>query len=112
VTAQAGEVAATGAQVLALTRPDTLTITVYVPEEEIGLIKLGQAATLTVDSFPAEVFTGHIIQIADSAEFTPRNTSTTEGRKTTVFAVKLAIDNTAGLLKAGMPTDLIFLPQE
>ena len=112
VTAQAGEVAATGAQVLALTRPDTLTITVYVPEEEIGLVKLSQAATLTVDSFPAEMFTGHVIQIADSAEFTPRNTSTTEGRKTTVFAVKLAVDNTAGLLKAGMPTDLIFLPQE
>jgi len=112
VAAQVGEVVTIGSQVLALIRPDTLTITVYVPEEEVGLIKLGQAATLNVDSFPVEVFTAHVIQIADTAEFTPRNTSTTEGRKTTVFAVKLAIDNTAGLLKAGMPADLVFLPQE
>ena len=94
VAAQAGEVVTVGAQVMSLTRPDTLTITVYVTEEEVGLIKLDQAATLTVDSFPAELFTARVIQIADKAEFTPRNTSTTEGRKTTVFAVKLAIDNT------------------
>ncbi len=109
---RAGEVVSAGSPVVTLTRPDSLTITVYVPEEEIGNFKLGQAAALSVDSFPNEAFSAHILQIADQAEFTPRNTSTSEGRKTTVFAVKLSVDNSSGLLKAGMPADLNFTSQE
>lgn len=112
VAARPGEVVTAGARVLSLTLPESLTITVYVPEEQIGEIKLDQKAALSVDSFPSQVFYARVIQIADQAEFTPRNTSTTEGRKTTVFAVKLAVENPSSLLKAGMPADLTFLPQE
>jgi len=112
VAARPGEVVTAGARVISLTLPESLTITVYIPEEQIGKIKLDQKAALSVDSFPSQVFYAHVIQIADQAEFTPRNTSTTEGRKTTVFAIKLAIENPSSLLKAGMPADLTFLPQE
>jgi HlyD family secretion protein len=33
---------------------------------------------------------------------------TAEGRATTVFAVKLAVDNAGGKLKPGMPADVYF----
>jgi HlyD family secretion protein len=108
--AQPGEVITIGAAAVILTKPDSLTIVIFVPEEHIGSIKLDQQATLTVDSFPEALFNARVIQIANEAEFTPRNTSTSEGRKTTVFAVKLKVEDPDGLLKAGMPADLIFLP--
>jgi len=64
---------------------------------------------ITVDSFPGEEFEGRVLRIADRAEFTPRNVQTEAGRRTTVFAVEIAIDNPAGLLKPGMPADVGFV---
>ena len=61
-----------------------------------------------VDSFPDEEFSATIIAISDEAEFTPRNVQTVEGRKTTVFAVKLQLSNPEGKLKPGMPADVVF----
>jgi HlyD family secretion protein len=49
-----------------------------------------------------------VVHIADKAEFTPRNVQTQEGRRTTVFAVRLKLDNQDGRLKPGMPADLVF----
>ena len=63
---------------------------------------------MTVDSFPGEIFTGTVSSIAGKAEFTPRNVQTIESRKTTVYAVKLAVANPDGKLKAGMPADVDF----
>lgn len=110
IAAQAGEMTTVGAPVIVLTLPGSLNITVYVPEEQIGSIKLDQQAVVSVDSFPGKQFTASVTQIADQAEFTPRNVSTTAGRKTTVFAVKLKIEDPDALLKAGMPADLVFQP--
>ena len=103
-----GEVASPGATLLVLGQLETLNITVYVPEDRYGNVQLGQTALVTADSFPGESFTGTVTHIADQAEFTPRNVQTVTGRKTTVFAVKLAIANPGGKLKPGMPADVKF----
>ena len=103
-----GEVVSPGAPALQLGQLDPLTITVYVPEEELGSLALDQTATLAVDSFPDETFNAVITHIADQAEFTPRNVQTVEGRKSTVFAVKLKVANPDGRLKPGMPADVTF----
>jgi HlyD family secretion protein len=87
---------------------DSLSIVVYVPESQYGQISLGQTAQVKVDSFPGETFTATVTHIADQAEFTPRNVQTSEERATTVYAVKLSIDNAAGKLKPGMPADVTF----
>ena len=105
-----GEVALPSAPLLTLARLDDLTITVYVPEDRYGEIKLGQPALVVVDSFPGETFSAMVTHIADQAEFTPRNVQTVEGRSSTVFAIKLAIENPNGLLKPGMPADVTFEP--
>ena len=105
---QPGEIVAPSASAMTLGRLDNLTITVYVPEDRYGEISLGQSASMTVDSFPGETFTATVIHIADQAEFTPRNVQTVEGRTSTVFAIKLKVQDTSGKLKPGMPADVAF----
>jgi len=107
-TIQPGEFVAPGALALILGRINELTITVYVPEDRYGEISVGQEASVSVDSFPEEVFSANVVDIADQAEFTPRNVQTEEGRKTTVFAVRLQVVDPQGKLKPGMPADVVF----
>ena len=106
--AEPGEVLVPGAPLLTLVQVEDLTITVYVPEDRYGLIRLGQAAEVRADSFPGQPFEATVVRIADQAEFTPRNVQTEDGRRTTVFAVELAVANQTGALKPGMPADVTF----
>jgi multidrug resistance efflux pump len=85
-----------------------VNLTVYIPETEYGKVKLGDQVSITVDSFPGETFIGNVVYISDQAEFTPRNVQTIEGRKTTVYAVKLSVPNPDLELKPGMPADVTF----
>lgn len=103
-----GEIAGAGTPLLTIIDPADLTLTVYVPEDRYGPIKLGQTYPVTVDSFPGETFTGTVTHIADEAEFTPRNVQTTDSRKNTVFAIKLDLPPSDGKLKPGMPADVHF----
>lgn len=105
---EVGEVVGPGATVFVLGQLDTLQLTVYLPEDSYGRVKLGQTAQVSVDSSPGATFSATVVQIADQAEFTPRNVQTTEGRRTTVYAIKLDVLNPDGLLKPGMPADVKF----
>jgi HlyD family secretion protein len=105
---EVGEFVQPGAATFSMANLDTLTITVYVPEDQYGNISLGQEATLTVDSFPGETFDAVVVHIADQAEFTPRNVQTVEGRSSTVYAIKLKVTDSDGKLKIGMPADVMF----
>jgi HlyD family secretion protein len=103
-----GEVLLAGSPALSIGELDRLTITVYLPEDRYGEIALGDEATVSVDAFPDDVFPAEVVRIADQAEFTPRNVQTEEGRRSTVFAVELAVDDMSGRLKPGMPADVRF----
>ncbi len=103
-----GEFVQPGATAFTLANLDDLTITVYVPEDRYGEISLGQQAEVKVDSFPGDTFTAQVTFIADTAEYTPRNVQTVEGRSATVYAVKLKVDDPGGKLKPGMPADVSF----
>ncbi len=103
-----GEFLQPGATALTLADLSQLTVTVYIPEDRYGQLHLGQAATIRVDSFPSETFRASIVYISDQAEFTPRNVQTVEGRSTTVYAVKLRVEDPTARLKPGMPADVFF----
>ena len=107
---QPGEVVSPAAAALTLGLLDDLSITVYVPEDRYGELSLGQTASVSVDSFPGVVFTASVVHIADQAEFTPKNVQTVQGRTTTVFAIKLQVQDPGGKLKPGMPADVLFAP--
>lgn len=85
-------------------------IKIYVTETELGKVRLGQPAKVTVDSFPNRAFSGNVTWIASESEFTPKNIQTKEERVNLVYAVKIQIDNAQRLLKAGMPADATLLP--
>ena len=105
---EVGETLAPTGVVMTIGQLKEVNLTVYIPETEYGKVKLGDQVSITVDSFPGETFTGTLVYISDQAEFTPRNVQTVEGRKTTVYAVKLSVPNTDLKLKPGMPADVTF----
>lgn len=104
--ADPGEITTAGGSLLVVADLTTVTLTVYIPEAQYGQIYLGQDLPVIVDSFPAKVFIGTVTHIAGEAEFTPRNAQTVQGRKNTVYAVKLTIPNPDLDLKPGMPADV------
>ncbi len=104
-----GEFVQPGAVAMTMADLDSLTITVYVPEDRYGQVHLGQTAEVRVDSFPGMVFSATVIQIANQAEFTPRNVQTVEGRSATFYAIKLKVEDPQGKLKIGMPADVEFI---
>jgi len=105
---QPGEVIQAGMTAVTIAKLDTLKVTVYISEDRYGEVKLGDSASLSVDSFPGETFSATVTRIADQAEYTPRNVQTKEERQTTVYAVELSVQNPDGKLKPGMPVDVTF----
>ncbi len=102
---EVGEMANPGVSILTLVDPTDLWLRAYVPETDIGRIKVGMAARITIDAYKDRTFSGKITEIASEAEFTPKNVQTKKERINLVFRIKIAVDNPEGLLKPGMPAD-------
>lgn len=109
-SAQIGEVLAPGTTAMTMVNTEKITLTVYVPQDRIGKIRLGQTARVSVDSFPGRAFDGRVTFISPQAEFTPKNVQTVEGRASQVFAVKIRLDNAENLLRPGMSADAVIAP--
>jgi len=106
---EVGELVSAGSIVMKLGNLDEVKLTVYVPEDKVGLVSLGQDVNVAVDSFPEKIYPGKVTYIADEAEFTPSNVQTVEGRKSTVFAIEITLENKDHELKPGMPADVKFI---
>ncbi len=97
-----GDVLAPNQSVARVLRAEDLWIKVYIPETELGRVRLGQEVAVTIDSYPGQRFTGSISQIASASEFTPRNVQSADERKHQVFAVKVRVPDPQGIFKSGM----------
>lgn len=84
---------------------DQIFVRIYVPEPQLGNVKVGQRTRIKVDTFN-EFFDGVIEQINTQGEFTPRNVQSRDERNHLVFGVKVRINNREGKLKAGMAADV------
>lgn len=102
-----GELATIGSTLMTLADLNKVELKVYIEEPVYGRIRLGQSAAVTVDSYPNQVFKGRVTEIADEAEFTPKEIQTKEQRAKLVFAVKITLPNPDGKLKPGMPADAV-----
>lgn len=102
------EVIAAGTPIVTLVNPDDLFLKVYLPNADVGKLKLGDEAQIIPDAFPEEQFEAEVIRIGDRALFTPKNVETAEQRVNLVFEVKLGkIDNHDRRLKPGMPAEAL-----
>jgi HlyD family secretion protein len=104
---EAGETANPGVPIVTLLDPGDIWLRAYVPETEIGRVRVGQPATITVDAYPGRGFPGTISEVASEAEFTPKNVQTKKERVNLVFRIKIAARNPDGVLKPGMPADAV-----
>ncbi len=105
--AEVGEVVNPGIVVYVLVDLNRLYVKVYVPEPDIGKLKLGLPARVYIDAYPDKYFNGKVTKIYEQAEFTPKNVETKEERVKLVFGVEVSVENPEGLLKPGMPADVV-----
>ncbi len=82
-------------------------VKIYVATEQLGQIRLGQAAKVKIDAYPDKTFRGEIKEISQNAEYTPRQSITQRERANLVFAVKVKIDNAEEFMKPGLPADVV-----
>ena len=101
-----GETIAPGTPVYTIGNLENPWIRVYVKEDKLGLVKLGQKAEITIDSYPGKKYKGTVTYISSEAEFTPKNVQTLEERVKLVFGLKVSAKNNNGDLKPGMPADV------
>ncbi len=107
--AEAGELTAQGRPLMKVARLETMTLRAYVTAPQLSRLKLGDTAIVYAYCNEAyQQYTGHITSMADRAEFTPKTIQTPDERTNLVYAVKIRIPNTDGLLKAGMYADVAF----
>lgn len=102
VSVRPGDLVPAGRIVVTMLESSQLWIKIYIPETDIGAVKLNQAASVEVDSYPGRKFSGSVQEIGSEAEFLPRNVQTRDDRQHQVFGVKVRVDNADGVLKSGM----------
>lgn len=104
----AGEIVQPGQQLYRIADLDTLTLRAYVSETQLHAIRLGGEARVHIDSGDGKTtdIPGTITWISSKAEFTPTPIQTRDERADLVYAVKVRVPNTSGILKIGMPADV------
>jgi len=102
-----GEYLNPGSAIATLGDSNDCWVKIYISTEQLGLIKMDQKVNVMIDAYPGRVFAGTIKEISQKAEFTPRQSITKRERANLVFYVKVKIDNSEGILKAGMPADVV-----
>jgi HlyD family secretion protein len=106
------EVVSPGQPVVTVMNPSDRWVRIYVPENRIGAVSLGDAAAIRSDTFPGKEYPGRVVFISPEAEFTPKSVQTTEERVRLVYAVKVRIEGDSAMeLKPGMPADVELRPR-
>lgn len=100
-----GEVVQVGAPVFTAIDLNSIWVTAYIDEKDLGRVKLGQDAEVKTDTFPNKKYKGRISFISQQTEFTPKYIQTTEERVKYVYRIKVKVDNSSLDLKPGMPAD-------
>ncbi|HKF41763.1 MAG TPA: HlyD family efflux transporter periplasmic adaptor subunit [Thermoanaerobaculia bacterium] len=96
-----GDLVGPNQPVARMLEPSQIWVRVYVPEPQLGRVRVGQQAAIRVDTWPNREFPGKVVEIRTQSEYTPRNVQTLDQRMDQVFGVKVAIDP-APELKPGM----------
>ncbi|MBP1641927.1 MAG: secretion protein HlyD [Acidobacteria bacterium] len=102
-----GEIVPAGAAVVTLLDPGDRWVRIYVPENRLAAVQIGQPASIRSDTYPGRRYEGEVSFIGSEAEFTPKNVQTEEERVRLVYAVKVRVTGDPGFeLKPGLPADV------
>jgi HlyD family secretion protein len=103
--AEPGEVVTAGTAIVTLLDMSKVYLRGFVPEGQIGKVKIGQPARVYLDSAPTQPIDAFVQRIDPQATFTPENTYFRDDRVKQVVGVKLLIKGALGFAKPGMPSD-------
>jgi HlyD family secretion protein len=98
-----GEMAGPSRPVLTLALTDAKWVRAYVPEPDLGKIRLGLQAEVLSDSFPEKAYQGRVGFISPVAEFTPKSVETPDLRSKLVYEVRINVQDPDDELRLGMP---------
>ena len=104
-TAEPGEVVNSGSPLITLLDLTKVYLRGFVPEGQIGRVRVGQAARVYLDSAPTTPVEAYVSRIDPQASFTPENTYFREDRVKQVVGVKIQLKGAIGYAKPGMPAD-------
>jgi HlyD family secretion protein len=104
-TAEPGEVIMPGTPIVTLVNLGEVYLRAFVPEGQIGRVRIGQPARVYLDSAPTKPIDANVMRIDPKASFTPENTYFREDRVKQVVGVKLRLRGAVGFAKPGMPAD-------
>jgi HlyD family secretion protein len=107
-----GEVIAAGEPLVTIVNLNNLYLRGFIPEGEIGQVKLNQPALIYLDTFPNQPLQAKVTRIDPKASFTPENIYFKKDRVTQVIGEELTLNNPQGLAKPGMPADARILVEE
>jgi len=102
-----GDMAAPQTPVFTLALTDPVWVRAYIPEPDMGKIRLGMSAEVTSDSYPGKRYKAWIGFISPTAEFTPKSVETREVRTSLVYQVRVYTCNHDNELRLGMPATVI-----
>ena len=87
-----------------------LFLRAYIVSNQLGEVKIGQQASVYINTADGaqKSYSGTVSWISDKAEFTPKTIQTQDERQNLVYAIKIAVENTDGMIKIGMYGDVNF----
>jgi len=98
-----GDMASPQKTAFSLAIPDPKWVRAYVSEPDLGQVRQGERATVTVDAFPGRGFSGWVGFISPMAEFTPKSVETSDLRSSLVYETRVFVDDPGDQLRLGMP---------
>src|SRR5262249_3724231 len=108
-----GEMASPSRPVLTLAITDPKWVRAYAAETELGKVRPGGRASVSVDSFPDRSFEGWVGFISPVAEFTPKAVEVEELRTSLVYEVRVFVKDPQDELRLGMPATVVLpVPSE
>ena len=104
-TAEPGEFVTAGTPVITMVNLAQVYLRAFVPEGQIGRVRVGQPARVYLDSAPRQPIDAFVSRVDPQATFTPENTYFRDDRVKQVVGVKLQLRGAVGFAKPGMPAD-------
>ena len=101
-----GELAIAGSTLAELVDLSDTWVEIFIGEEDLPSVQIGDTARVHLDSAPDKPFKGQVSFISQEAEFTPKNIQTKKERVKLVFAVRVNVDNSSHVFKPGLPVDV------
>jgi HlyD family secretion protein len=98
-----GAVVSSQTKILTVVDPQNIYFRGFIPEGDIGKVRLGQVTKIFLDSAPDKSLQGKVIAIDPQASFTPENIYFQKDRVRQVVGVRIKVENPDGCFNPDNP---------